>query len=104
MIISGESGAGKTESAKKLLMFLASDNTAHSGTLDRKLLASTPMLEAFGNAKTSSNDNSSRFGKLIDVYFNKDRSIHSAKITTYLLEKSRVVKVGQQDRNYHIFY
>lgn len=73
-------------------------------SIESQIFASNPMLEAFGNAKTARNDNSSRFGKFIHLYFSHKKNIQSAKIDNYLLEKSRVVKVGPNERNYHIFY
>lgn len=103
IIISGESGAGKTEATKKCLQFLAVAASS-SGGLDDKLLACNPILEAFGNAKTNRNDNSSRFGKWMEVGFNDRRQICGTRIVNYLLEKSRVVKQAERERNYHIFY
>ncbi|CAD8099500.1 unnamed protein product [Paramecium sonneborni] len=112
MIISGESGSGKTESTKILLKYLAAESksglfrTIQQGqTIEQQIFASNPVLEAFGNAKTARNDNSSRFGKFMHLYFNADtKRVSTAKIDKYLLEKSRVVKISSQERNYHIFY
>ncbi|KYQ91225.1 myosin-5b [Tieghemostelium lacteum] len=145
ILVSGESGAGKTQATKYLLQYFAamgnlikessgqnqsstnsssttsnnnntptSPNIRKSSTIhnpnsqdksiEERVLESTPLLEAFGNAKTLRNDNSSRFGKFIEIHFNEYGSIIGAKILTYLLEKSRIVKQVLNERNYHIFY
>ena len=144
ILVSGESGAGKTESTKRLLEYLvavssppealeklanataperrsplsplrspsrtpplspgAMPSAGTGGLLQRKLLQSNPLLETFGNAQTLRNDNSSRFGKFIQVFFDADGRISGGAVRTYLLEKSRVVTQGKGERNYHIFY
>ena len=104
VLISGESGAGKTFTVKVLLGYLA--EVAGSPTqVEKKILAANPVLEAFGNAKTLRNDNSSRFGKYVLMYFAMDGDkVYGARIKNYLLEKSRVVMVNPGERGYHIFY
>ncbi|XP_061209556.1 unconventional myosin-Vb isoform X2 [Neopsephotus bourkii] len=105
IIVSGESGAGKTVSAKYAMRFFATVGGSGSETnIETKVLASSPIMEAIGNAKTTRNDNSSRFGKYIQLGFNKGYHIIGARMRTYLLEKSRVVFQAEDERNYHIFY
>ncbi|XP_047965391.1 myosin-1-like [Salvia hispanica] len=102
IIISGESGAGKTETAKIAMQYLAA--LGGGSGIEYEILKTNPILEAFGNAKTLRNDNSSRFGKLIEIHFSETGKISGAKIQTFLLEKSRVVQCSEGERSYHIFY
>lgn len=102
IIISGESGAGKTETAKIAMQYLAA--LGGGSGIEYEILKTNPILEAFGNAKTSRNDNSSRFGKLIEIHFSATGKISGAQIQTFLLEKSRVVQCSEGERSYHIFY
>ncbi|XP_049637542.1 unconventional myosin-Vb [Suncus etruscus] len=105
IIVSGESGAGKTVSAKYAMRYFATVGGSASDTnIEEKVLASSPIMEAIGNAKTTRNDNSSRFGKYIQIGFDKRFHIIGANMRTYLLEKSRVVFQADYERNYHIFY
>ncbi|KAJ2713792.1 Myosin type-2 heavy chain 1, partial [Coemansia spiralis] len=108
IVVSGESGAGKTMSAKYIMRYFAS---AHEDTakgeisrVEEQILATNPVLEAFGNAKTTRNDNSSRFGKFVEIRFNERHAIEAAVIRTYLLERSRLVYQPETERNYHVFY
>jgi myosin-5 len=125
--VTGESGAGKTETSKLIMRYLAylggfkqstwdlaaaaaeADAAAATGdgtnsSIEHKVLESNPLLEAFGNAKTVRNDNSSRFGKYVQINFNKRGAISGAAVHTYLLERSRLVHQNPGERNYHIFY
>eukprot|EP00914_Ancora_sagittata_P007760 GHVO01015186.1.p1 GENE.GHVO01015186.1~~GHVO01015186.1.p1 ORF type:complete len:1084 (+),score=205.04 GHVO01015186.1:412-3663(+) len=108
IIITGESGAGKTEATKIILKYLSSIGDCGKGNMDasikNQVLQSNPLLEAFGNAKTARNDNSSRFGKFIQIHFSESGDMISGRISNYLLEKCRVVSHGVDERNYHIFY
>uniref|UniRef100_A0A8C2L6P0 Myosin IHb n=1 Tax=Cyprinus carpio TaxID=7962 RepID=A0A8C2L6P0_CYPCA len=106
ILISGESGAGKTEASKKVLQFYAvcCPSTRLLDNVRDRLLLSNPVLEAFGNAKTLKNDNSSRFGKYMDIQFDHHGSAVGGHILSYLLEKSRVVHQNHGERNFHIFY
>lgn len=112
ILVTGESGAGKTENTKKVIQYLAA--VAHSespvkgrgqhSTLSQQILRANPILESFGNAQTVRNNNSSRFGKFIRIEFTRNGAIAGAFIDWYLLEKSRVVRINPQERNYHVFY
>ncbi|KAM9645959.1 myosin-6-like [Trichechus inunguis] len=117
ILITGESGAGKTVNTKRVIQYFASiaaigdrgkkDTTNANkvlGTLEDQIIQANPALEAFGNAKTVRNDNSSRFGKFIRIHFGATGKLASADIETYLLEKSRVIFQLKAERNYHIFY
>lgn len=116
IVVSGESGAGKTVSAKYIMRYFATrespDNpgarskrgTETMSETEEQILATNPIMEAFGNAKTTRNDNSSRFGKYIEIMFDEKTNIIGAKIRTYLLERSRLVFQPLKERNYHIFY
>ncbi|XP_058485352.1 unconventional myosin-Va isoform X3 [Solea solea] len=105
IIVSGESGAGKTVSAKYAMRYFATvSGAASEANVEEKVLASNPIMEAIGNAKTTRNDNSSRFGKYIEIGFDNRYRIIGANMRTYLLEKSRVVFQADEERNYHIFY
>ncbi|XP_029692792.1 unconventional myosin-XV isoform X4 [Takifugu rubripes] len=103
IIISGESGSGKTEATKLVLRYLAEINHESSIAQQIEILEAAPLLESFGNAKTVRNDNSSRFGKYIEVFL-EDGVISGAITSQYLLEKSRIVFQAKDERNYHIFY
>ncbi|XP_075287719.1 unconventional myosin-Vc isoform X2 [Opisthocomus hoazin] len=105
IIVSGESGAGKTVSARYTMRYFATVSKSSSNAhVEDKVLASNPITEAIGNAKTTRNDNSSRFGKYTEISFDQRYQIIGANMRTYLLEKSRVVFQSENERNYHIFY
>ncbi|KAG7491612.1 hypothetical protein MATL_G00005540 [Megalops atlanticus] len=116
ILCTGESGAGKTENTKKVIQYLAHVASSHKtkkdpnsavlshGELEKQLLQANPILEAFGNAKTVKNDNSSRFGKFIRINFDVNGYIVGANIETYLLEKSRAIRQAKEERAFHIFY
>ena len=107
VIISGESGAGKTEAAKRLMQYIANVSGGKNSSIQEMMdmvLATNPLLESFGNAKTLRNNNSSRFGKYLEIHFNAQGEPVGANINNYLLEKSRVVGQITNERNFHIFY
>ncbi|XP_063225491.1 myosin heavy chain, muscle isoform X17 [Bacillus rossius redtenbacheri] len=114
MLITGESGAGKTENTKKVIAYFAtvgasskkeeSASDKKKGSLEDQVVQTNPVLEAFGNAKTVRNDNSSRFGKFIRIHFGPAGKLAGADIETYLLEKARVISQQSLERSYHIFY
>ncbi|XP_008412424.1 myosin-9-like isoform X1 [Poecilia reticulata] len=116
ILCTGESGAGKTENTKKVIQYLAHVASSSKfkkdqggavlshGELEKQLLQANPILEAFGNAKTVKNDNSSRFGKFIRINFDVNGYIVGANIETYLLEKSRAIRQAKEERTFHIFY
>ncbi|KAL0925889.1 hypothetical protein M5K25_004263 [Dendrobium thyrsiflorum] len=107
ILVSGESGAGKTETTKMLMRYLAfmgGRSGTEGRTVEQQVLESNPVLEAFGNSKTVKNNNSSRFGKFVEIQFDKYGKISGAAVRTYLLERSRVCQVSDPERNYHCFY
>uniref|UniRef100_A0A8C5R8K5 Unconventional myosin-VI n=1 Tax=Leptobrachium leishanense TaxID=445787 RepID=A0A8C5R8K5_9ANUR len=103
IIVSGESGAGKTENTKFVLRYLT-ESYGSGQDIDERIVEANPLLEAFGNAKTVRNNNSSRFGKFVEIHFNEKNSVVGGFVSHYLLEKSRICVQGQDERNYHIFY
>merc|ERR1711931_335449 len=110
MLITGESGAGKTENTKKVISYLAAVAAPKKAaatkkvSLEDQIVATNPILESYGNAKTSRNDNSSRFGKFIRIHFNAAGKLAGCDIESYLLEKSRITQQQEVERSYHIFY
>lgn len=117
IVVSGESGAGKTVSAKYIMRYFAlveeeselenkvgTDHKTDMSDVEKQILATNPITEAFGNAKTTRNDNSLRFGKYLEILFDKSTLIIGARVRTYLLERSRLVFQPASERNYHIFY
>merc|ERR1719244_350246 len=110
MLITGESGAGKTENTKKVISYLAAvaapkkASAAKKVSLEDQIVATNPILESNGNAKTSRNDNSSRFGKFIRIHFTASGKLAGCDIESYLLEKSRITQQQEVERSYHIFY
>jgi len=114
MLITGESGAGKTENTKKVIQYFAFVAANVGGkknvvdpnkpSLEDQIVSANPVLEAYGNAKTTRNNNSSRFGKFIRIHFTNIFGIAGADIESYLLEKSRITYCMECERNYHIFY
>ncbi|KAL8597794.1 hypothetical protein ACOMHN_004909 [Nucella lapillus] len=106
IVISGESGSGKTESTNLLLHHLTalSQKGLHGSGVEQTILGAGPVLEAFGNARTVHNNNSSRFGKFIQVNYKENGMVHGAIVEKYLLEKSRLVSQAKNERNYHVFY
>jgi myosin-6 len=105
IVVSGESGSGKTECQKYVLRYLC-ENWSSEGAkhIEKLILNSNPILEAFGNAKTARNNNSSRFGKFVEIHFNNKHTVVGGFVSHYLLEKSRVTTQAADERNYHVFF
>ncbi|XP_067845294.1 myosin VIa isoform X3 [Heptranchias perlo] len=103
IIVSGESGAGKTENTKFVLRYLT-ESYGTGQDIDERIVEANPLLEAFGNAKTVRNNNSSRFGKFVEIHFNEKNAVVGGFVSHYLLEKSRICTQSKEERNYHIFY
>lgn len=103
-IVSGESGAGKTETTKFLIRHVLSRCSGHHGNLHEKINQMSPVLESFGNAQTVMNHNSSRFGKYMEITFDNHGVVNGGLLSDYLLERSRVVNHGTGERNFHVFY
>eukprot|EP00118_Oscarella_pearsei_P025773 m.308745 g.308745 ORF g.308745 m.308745 type:complete len:1237 (+) comp44674_c0_seq1:53-3763(+) len=104
IVVSGESGAGKTESTKYIIRYLTEAWGTGAGSIEQRLNEANPVLEAFGNARTIRNHNSSRFGKFVEIHFDGDAKVVGGFVSHYLLEKSRVCAQLRGERNYHIFY
>uniref|UniRef100_A0A1I8AD67 Unconventional myosin-VI n=1 Tax=Steinernema glaseri TaxID=37863 RepID=A0A1I8AD67_9BILA len=104
VIVSGESGAGKTESQKCILRYLCENWGSAAGNIEKSILETNPILEAFGNAKTLRNNNSSRFGKFVEIHFGPKLNVAGGFVSHYLLEKSRICHQQAGERNYHVFY
>ncbi len=110
LVISGESGAGKTETNKECLKFISqyfrsgSADEENSNMVEKAIFLSNPILEAFGNAKTIRNNNSSRFGKYLSISIDKNNQIKKAEFYNYLLEKSRLINRAEEEQNFHILY
>ncbi|XP_066993840.2 unconventional myosin-VI [Anabrus simplex] len=104
IIVSGESGSGKTETSKHLVRYFCELWGVNAGPIEQRIHEAIPIMEAFGNAKTTLNNNSSRFGKFIEIHFDSLCQVVGGSISHYLLEKSRICKQSEEERNYHIFY
>ncbi|XP_071489827.1 unconventional myosin-VI-like [Diadema antillarum] len=104
IVVSGESGAGKTESTKYILRYLTESHGQSAGIIEQRIIEANPLLEAFGNAKTVRNNNSSRFGKFMEMHFGDKHNVVGGHVSHYLLEKPRVCWQNAEERNYHVFY